>query len=78
MPRVIHFEIHADNPDRALNFYQTVLGWQFQKWDGPMEYWMVRTGPKEQPGIDGGLLRRHPGQSGTAVIAYVGTSTVQT
>ena len=73
MPRVIHFEIHADNPDRALEFYQTVLGWQFQKWDGPVDYWLVRTGPKEQPGIDGGLLRRQPGQSGDAVIAYICT-----
>jgi len=73
MPRVIHFEIHADNPDRALEFYQTVLGWQFQKWDGPVDYWLVRTGPKEQPGIDGGLLRRKPGQSGDAVIAYICT-----
>ena len=73
MPRVVHFEIHADNPQRAVKFYQAVLGWQFQKWDGPMDYWMVRTGPKEQPGIDGGLLQRQPGQSGNAVIAYVCT-----
>jgi predicted enzyme related to lactoylglutathione lyase len=73
MPRVIHFEIHADDPDRAVKFYQTVLGWQFQKWDGPMEYWIVITGPNEQPGINGGLMRRQPGQSGNAVIAYVCT-----
>jgi predicted enzyme related to lactoylglutathione lyase len=73
MPRVIHFEIHADDPERAVKFYQNVLGWQIEKWDGPMEYWVIRTGPKEQTGIDGGLLRRHPGQSGNAVIAYVCT-----
>jgi predicted enzyme related to lactoylglutathione lyase len=73
MPRVIHFEIHADDPDRAVRFYQDVLGWQFRKWDGPVDYWLVTTGPKEQPGIDGGLLPRHPGQSGNAVLAYVCT-----
>jgi predicted enzyme related to lactoylglutathione lyase len=73
MPRVVHFEIHADNPERAVKFYQAVLGWQFQKWDGPTPYWLVRTGPKEQPGIDGGLIQRQPGQSGNAVIAYVCT-----
>ena len=73
MPRVIHFEIHADNPERAVKFYQTVLGWQFRKWDGPMDYWLIRTGAKEQPGIDGGMIRRLPGQSGNAVIAYVCT-----
>lgn len=63
MPRVIHFEIPADNPERAVKFYQVVFGWQFQKWEGPMEYWLVTTGPDGRPGINGGLLRRQqPGQ----------------
>jgi predicted enzyme related to lactoylglutathione lyase len=73
MPRVIHFEIHTDNPERAVKFYSKVLGWEFQKWDGPMEYWLVKTGPDSQPGINGGLLRRRGPQSGDAVIAYVCT-----
>ncbi len=61
MPRPIHFEIPADQPDRAVRFYEQVFGWQFQKWDGPMPYWLVRTG--EGCGIDGGLMNRaHPGQ----------------
>ncbi len=59
MPRVIHFEIHADDPDRAILFYSTVLGWHFTKWSGPMDYWLIKTGPHEQPGIDGGMMRRH-------------------
>src|SRR5438046_8805248 len=59
MPRVIHFEIHADDPDRAVAFYKTVLDWEFTKWDGPADYWLIRTGPDDQPGINGGLLRRH-------------------
>jgi len=63
MPRVVHFEIPADSPERAVKFYQEVFGWQFQKWEGPMEYWMVTTGPEGRPGINGGLLRRQqPGQ----------------
>ena len=63
MPRVVHFEIPADNPERAIRFYGDVFGWKFQKWDGPMEYWIVQTG-EEQRGIDGGLMRRqNPGAS---------------
>lgn len=73
MPRVVHFEIHADNPERAVRFYSDVLGWQFTKWDGPQDYWLIRTGPKEQPGIDGGLIKRHGKIDGQAVIAYVCT-----
>ena len=73
MPRVVHFEIHAGDPDRAVNFYKTLFGWNFQKWEGPMEYWMVITGPDDQPGINGGLLRRQGEIDGQAVIAYVCT-----
>ena len=56
MPRVIHFEITADQPERAVKFYSNVFGWKIQKWEGPMDYWLVYTG--EGPGIDGGLMKR--------------------
>jgi hypothetical protein len=59
MPRVVHFEIHATDPDRAVKFYETVFGWSFTKWDGPADYWLIGTGPDDQRGINGGLLRRH-------------------
>lgn len=73
MARVVHFEIHAEKPDRAINFYQSSFGWEFQKWEGPMDYWLVMTGPKEQPGIDGGLVPRRGKIDGEAVIAFVCT-----
>ncbi len=57
MPRVIHFDLPADEPERAFTFYGSVFGWQFQKWDGPVEYCLIDTGTGE-PGINGGLLRR--------------------
>ena len=28
------FEVHAENPDRAIEFYRLSLGWEFQKWEG--------------------------------------------
>lgn len=58
MPRVVHFEIAADDPHRAVGFYEKVFGWEFTKWEGPMEYWLIKTGPDDEPGIDGGLARR--------------------
>jgi len=73
MPRVVHFEIHAGDPERAVNFYKTLFDWQFQKWEGPMDYWLITTGPNEQPGINGGLVRRQGELDGQAVIAYVCT-----
>jgi len=63
MPRVIHFEVPADNPDRAVKFYSKIFGWTFQKWAGPQDYWLISTG-ESGPGINGGMLRRsQPGAS---------------
>jgi predicted enzyme related to lactoylglutathione lyase len=58
MSRVVHFEIPADDPQRAIHFYEEAFGWKFEKWEGPMEYWLISTGPQDEPGIDGGLAPR--------------------
>lgn len=58
MPRVVHFEIDAEKPERAIKFYEKVFGWEVEKWKGPIEYWLITTGKEDEPGIDGGLSRR--------------------
>jgi predicted enzyme related to lactoylglutathione lyase len=66
--RIVHFELPADDPARCRKFYEQTFGWTFEKWDGPMDYWTVKTG--DGPGIDGGMLKRQqPGQAGNNVIA---------
>lgn len=77
MPRVVHFEIHATEPERAIRFYHDLFAWQFNKWAGPGDYWLIITGPKEEPGIDGGLVRRRGAIDGQAVLAYVCTVDVR-
>ena len=58
MPRIIHFEIAVDDPDRAIKFYKSAFGWKIEKWEGPMEYWLIYTGDEKEPGIDGALQHR--------------------
>jgi uncharacterized protein len=60
MSRVVHFEIQADDVERAKGFYADVFGWSFQDWSQVTgsTYWGITTGPADQPGIDGGLLQR--------------------
>jgi predicted enzyme related to lactoylglutathione lyase len=69
MPRVNHFAIPADAPERAINFYSEVFGWKFQlgwEYDTPQgreKYWHVLTDDGHSNGINGGLTRReYPGQ----------------
>jgi len=73
MARVIHFEIHAGDPQRAIAFYNKVFGWHFEKMEGPVEYWVINTGPSNLAGINGGLIPRRGEIDGQAVIGYVCT-----
>jgi predicted enzyme related to lactoylglutathione lyase len=69
MARVVHFDITAVNVDRAVKFYSDALGWKFEKWDGPMEYWLISTGDRNAEGIDGGLAeRKGPGKGAELTI----------
>ena len=61
MPRVIHFDLYASDPERMSKFYSDTFGWKFEKWEDPemkMEYWLIMTGEKNTPGIDGGMSRK--------------------
>ena len=71
--RVVHFEIQAENPERAMKFYSKLFGWEFTKWQGPHDYWLIKTGPNSQAGINGGLLRRQGASDSPAANAYVCT-----
>jgi len=59
MPRVVHFEIPAEDPEKTAKFYTDTFGWEIKKWDGPMEYWLVATGDKKKMGIDGGIYKKN-------------------
>lgn len=58
--RVVHFELQADDVERAKKFYEKVLGWKIEqmmkKEDGGMDYWGITTGTGV--GINGGLYER--------------------
>jgi uncharacterized protein len=58
MGRVNHFEITADNPKRAAEFYEKAFGWKFTDWGGPFTYLLATTGDKSETGIDGAIMDR--------------------
>lgn len=74
MGRLIHFEIHADDPERAVGFYTGVFGWSVSRF-GDMEYWLLSTGPDDEPGINGAILPRSGERPavGAAVVGAVNT-----
>jgi predicted enzyme related to lactoylglutathione lyase len=62
---VVHFEIHASEPQRLVEFYSELLGWRFNQY-GDTPYWTIETGEgaignvagTAGHGINGGLLQR--------------------
>lgn len=58
MPRVVHFEIPAELPERAVKFYKKVFDWKIEKWEGPFNYWLVTTGEDKEPGINGAIMEK--------------------
>lgn len=78
MPRVVHFEIHASDPDSLIAFYTALFNWSFSRW-GDEAYWLITTGPDSEPGINGGLLQRRGDRSlpGQGVNCYACTVDVE-
>ncbi|HEX9034048.1 MAG TPA: VOC family protein [Streptosporangiaceae bacterium] len=70
MSKIVHFEIPADDPQRAVEFYREVLGWEVSQF-GAEPYWLVRAGAEEEPGADGALLGRDALHQSPVVIAGV-------
>ena len=62
---VVHFELHASEPQRLIDFYSELLGWRFSQW-GEVPYWAIETGEgaignvagTAGHGINGGLVPR--------------------
>jgi uncharacterized protein len=77
MMPLVHFEIHAADPERTAKFYTDIFGWTIKKWEGPFDYWLVSS-KTDNIGIDGAITaRRGPAPAdGAAVNAFVCTISV--
>lgn len=76
----MHFEIPADDLNRAEKFYKKVFGWGIQKipMPGASEYSVVKTVetdvnqmPKEVGAINGGIIKREKAGETTIIVIDV-------
>ncbi|HLA81230.1 MAG TPA: VOC family protein [Thermoleophilia bacterium] len=74
MPRYIHFEHFVDEPEKALEFYKNLFGWTGEKF-GEFPYWLITSGPADQPGINGGI-GGPPAPGGQRVVNTVGVDDI--
>ena len=86
---VVHFDIPADEPERAASFYRELFGWGIEPWQPPgggpgtlggVEYWLISTVPTDgqgrpqRPGVNGGLIRRRAPEQ--PLVNYIGVESV--
>ncbi|WP_432560656.1 VOC family protein [Granulicoccus sp. GXG6511] len=77
--RPIHFEIHADDVTRAVEFYREALGWSLDDWSeyAGLPYFGATTGD-DAFGINGAIMPRRsqgagPGAPVNGAVLTVGT-----
>ena len=71
MPTVMHFEIPADDIERAKSFYSKLFGWEIKEIPG-MDYWIITTSG-EKP-LGGGMMKRQNPQQ--PIINYIDVPSV--
>jgi len=50
-----YFDLTVADLAVARKFFAAVLGWRFEKFPMPYEYYRVQAGAADEPGIDGGI-----------------------
>ena len=50
-----YFDLTVSNLEDARKFFEQVLGWRFEKFPMPYEYYRIWAGDSDEPGIDGGI-----------------------
>lgn len=50
-----YFDLTVHDLGRARAFFESALGWRFERFAMPYEYYRIQAGPPDEPGIDGGI-----------------------
>jgi predicted enzyme related to lactoylglutathione lyase len=67
-----HIEFPADDPQRAMRFYEAVAGWEFSPIEGFDEYWVFRSGEGY-----GGAVGKRGVSTGTVLRDYIEVTSIE-
>ena len=71
MGTIIHFDLSADDLQRAKHFYEEMFGWKFEQFPGgPQAYYLIDTSPgSTEKGLTGGMAKRE--KEGQKIINFI-------
>lgn len=77
--RVVHFEIEAQDKERAKKFYSQAFGWEMEQMGKDYDdYIVITTGDMKEPGgINGGLFQSRGKKEVNAYRCVIGVKNVQ-
>jgi len=80
MPTINHFEIPADDINRAQKFYKDIFGWSMRKTSNPenpeKDYWHFDTQDDDgHKGLSGGMMNRQAPEH--TVTNYITVSSIE-
>jgi uncharacterized protein len=67
--QLVHFELPAQDAGRAKEFWQSLFGWKFRTWEGPVEYHML-------DGFEPGGAIYPSETAGDGAVIYFGTADI--
>ncbi|MDD4877214.1 MAG: VOC family protein [Dehalococcoidales bacterium] len=75
MPTIVHFDIAADDTERAKKFYEALFDWKIEGPPGMTDYYLIETsGLDGERGIGGGLGKK--GEPNQKITSYIGVDSV--
>lgn len=75
MATIVHFDVPAENINRAKKFYEELFGWKIEPVPGPMEYYEITTKDENgKEGVAGGMGKR--GQPDQKIVNYIGVKSI--
>jgi predicted enzyme related to lactoylglutathione lyase len=75
MPTIVHFDVAADDPERAKKFYRELFDWKMENPPGMTDYYLIETKDLNgERGVGGGLGKR--GDPGQRITSYIGVGSV--
>ena len=59
MPTICHFDIPAEDIERAKRFYTELFGWKIEETGGPIEHYLITTtDEKGEKAVGGEMMKR--------------------
>ena len=76
MPTIVHFDISADDVERAKKFYEGLFNWKWEHPPGMTDYYLIETKDLHgEKSIGGGMAKRNdPGES---ITNFIGVNSVE-